>query len=358
MSVQAVAVGSVSSLGRFGPTPTAGRRGLTNVICDVGDLDLRRGSFLEAFHAGRRGFNATDVVGWGRELLADVRVQRGFARVAAPVLLTPPGANLKLGKGATPAYGLTLSSHAHSLVNGQAVNACRWAGQCTRVCVLKGGNGRYSSVQAARLSRSDFFGLYPLAALSLMGWELGHAVRRHGAVNFRPDVNSDLTWQDIVGDAFAYGLGDHVHTYGYTKDPALLDRDDAGRWGRYVRAYSWSERSEAAAVGAFLRRGGRVAIVSARRVGSAPEVGAVDADLSDEWILDPRAAGIVGSLSAKGAARQLIGRHGRSFVASSPLVRSLVALGGETVTHGACPVHSEQWFNRSTGDCSCGGRHR
>lgn len=325
MSALAVAVRSgTNSLGRS--APTAGRRGLTAVICDTGDVELRRGSFLEAFHAGRRGFSAGDVVGREREILADVRAQRGFARVAAPILLTPPGANLKLEKGSTPAYGLTLSSHAHELVNGQAVNACRWAGQCTRVCVLKNGNGRYSSVQAARLARSDFFGLYPLHALSLMGWELGHAVRRHGAVNFRPDVNSDLTWGDIVGDAFTDLPG--VDVYGYTKDPALLDRDDAGRWGRYVRAYSWSERSDAGAVGAFLRRGGRVAVVSARRVGSAPEAGAVDADLSDEWILDPRPGGLVGSLSAKGAARSLIGRQaGRSFVASSPLVRALVLLG-------------------------------
>lgn len=315
--------GSVLSLGRS--APTAGRRGLTAVICDTGDLDLRRGSFLESFHAGRRGFSAADVVGREREILADVRVQRGFARVAAPVLLTPPGANLKLEKGATPAYGLTLSSHAHELVNGQAVNACRWAGQCTRVCVLKNGNGRYSSVQAARLARSDLFGLYPLHALSLMGWELGHAVRRHGAVNFRPDVNSDLTWADIVGDAFCDLPG--VGVYGYTKDPALLEREDAGRWGRYVRAYSWSERSDAAAVGSFLRRGGRVAIVSARRPHSAPEVGAVDADLSDEWILSSSSAGIVGSLSAKGAARQLIGRRGRSFVVPSATVRALVLLG-------------------------------
>jgi hypothetical protein len=180
-------------------------------------------------------------------------------------------------------------------------------------------------VQAARLARSDFFGLYPLAALSLMGWELGHAVRRHGKVNFRPDVNSDLTWSEIVGDAFTDLAG--VDVYGHTKDPSILDREDAGRWGRYVRAYSWSERSDAGAVGAFLRRGGRVAIVSARRVGSAPERGAFDADLSDEWILDPRPAGIVGSLSAKGAARSLIGQRGRSFVVSSALVRSLVRLG-------------------------------
>lgn len=322
MSVQAVEVRrSGASLGRF--VPTAGRRGLTSVICDGSSLDDRRGVFLETFHAGRRGFRAADVVGAELSLFADLRTARGFARVATPVLLTPPAANLKLEKGATPAYGLTLSSHAHQLVNGQAVNACRWAGQCTRVCVLRNGGGRYSSVQAARLSRSDLFGLYPLAALSLVGFELGRAVRRHGAVNFRPDVNSDLTWAEIVGDAFCDLPG--VDVYGYTKDPALLEREDAGRWGRYVRAYSWSERSDAAAVGAFLRRGGRVAVVSARAPGSAPERGAVDADLTDEWILDPRAGGIVGSLSAKGAARGLIGRRG--FVVSSAAVRALVELG-------------------------------
>lgn len=93
---------------------------------------------------------------------------------------------------------------------------------------------------------------------------------------------------------------------------------------------SWSERSDADAVGAFLRRGGRVVVVSARRPHSSPEVGAIDADLSDEWILDPRSAGIVGSLSAKGAARRLIGQRGRSFVVSSPpTVREMVVAWGQ-----------------------------
>lgn len=111
---------------------TAGRRFLTSVICDVGGVNDRRGSFLEAFNAGRRGFSGNDVVGRERASLVDVRVARGFARVAEPILLTPPGADFALEKGVTPAFGLTLSSHAHQLVNGQAVNACPWAGQCSR----------------------------------------------------------------------------------------------------------------------------------------------------------------------------------------------------------------------------------
>jgi hypothetical protein len=27
-------------------------------------------------------------------------------------------------------------------------------------------------------------------------------------------------------------------------------------------------------------------------------------------------------------------------------------------THSPCPDHPGQWFNKSTGDCSCGGNHR
>jgi len=27
-------------------------------------------------------------------------------------------------------------------------------------------------------------------------------------------------------------------------------------------------------------------------------------------------------------------------------------------THAPCPTHSGQWHNKSTGDCSCGARHR
>lgn len=39
-------------------------------------------------------------------------------------------------------------------------------------------------------------------------------MRRFGKVNFRPDVNSDLTWADILGDAFCDLPNADV--YGYT----------------------------------------------------------------------------------------------------------------------------------------------
>jgi hypothetical protein len=247
-----------------------------------------------------------------------IRVAYGLAP-CAPALLTPPDANAKLAKGKVPAYGLTLQHYVTRLTTKLTINACPNAGHCTKVCVLDNGNGRYDKVQVARKARTEFLARFPHSFAFLIGWEIADAVSKFGRIMFRPNVNSDLAWQDILpsltnGDTF----GDKVLSYGYTKVPTVLTTDG---WlgARYRVAYSWNETSKVADVLPFLRRGGSVAVVTDRRPKSpikqwAPSDatgGTIDADLTDEWMMS---SGTVGDLSAKGKARDLIGKSG--FVVS------------------------------------------
>lgn len=243
------------------------------------------------------------------ETITRHRVAVGFKPRVSDIL-TPPDANAKLDKGATPTYGLTL---AHATLT--AWNACPWSGVCaTNVCVLNNGKGRYSSVRNAWRWRTTFLAEDTATALYRIGFELGRAVRKHGAILFRPNVNSDVLWHRVIPT-----LGDleNVTTYGYTKNPAIMVGD--GRIGGIRYAYSMNENSNADRVREFVTNGGAVAVVT-NRMPHAPinpdrvrgslwipdSVAVVDADATDEWML---ADNVIGDLSAKGRARDLIGSN-------------------------------------------------
>lgn len=251
--------------------------------------------------------------------LAATRERYGFRRLSVP-LLTPPSANMKLDKAVVPTYGWT-GQHFRVVLPASdglrrlSVNACPNAGHCTRVCVLDNGNGMYDSVQRARLWRTDLLVREPRAFARILAWELVHAVRKHGRILFRPNVNTDVAWQLLL-PSLTDGYVAGVLSYGYSKRPETLDSD--GWLGAAYRvAYSWNERSDADAVSSFVARGGAVAVVTRRRKG-APVLDTfpfatttapiVDADVTDEWIVMPGA--VIGDLSAKGKARGLIGRSG------------------------------------------------
>ena len=107
-----------------------------------------------------------------------------------------------------------------------------------------------------------------------------------------------------------------VTTYGYTKNPAVLSEGFSAPG--FVHSYSWNERSKMSRVQAYLDRGGKLAVVTNRRkhadvdadavrafFGADCSVAVADADATDEWMLAD--GPVIGDLTAKGRARQLIG---------------------------------------------------
>jgi hypothetical protein len=275
----------------------------------------------EGFEAG-----ATDrrhvSLEYARQVWASIRARHGFKEIPSD-LLTQPTDNLKLDKGEMPAYGLTLQHYVTNLGrlpgsgNRQlVVNACPNAGDCTKVCVLDNGNGRYDKVQRARKAKTEFLATQPHLFVFLLGYELARAVRKHGKILLRPNVNSDVEWERVL-PSLTQGtvFGEAVWSYGYTKLESVLDTD--GYLGAAYRvAFSCSERMglENQRVWNFLAAGGSVAVVTNRKP-KAPVsawalplgVNTVDADVSDEWVFGRN---VIGDLSAKGKARSLIGKSG------------------------------------------------
>ena len=251
------------------------------------------------------------------QTLADVRESHGFMNRPAP-LLTPPNANHKLAGAKVASYGLTLHSFrtvlpAHDGFPRLSLNTCPNAGHCVKVCVVKNGNGRFASTQRGWLWRTDLFARHPASFVRILAWELTEAVRKHGEILFRPNVNSDVAWQRILPsmtDGFLAGMT----SYGYSKRPETLTSDAGWMGTAYRVAYSWNESSDAATVDAAVANGVPVAVVTSRRKGSSvvtslPFAGTnvVDADATDEWMLSASGS-VTGDLSAKGKARSLVGK--------------------------------------------------
>lgn len=246
-----------------------------------------------------------------RKAYGIVRGRYGFSSDIAAVigasLLTPPSANMKLDKSVVPAYGLTLQHYVQKLTTGKTVNACPWAGDCVKMCVLDNGNGAYPAVQRARRAKTEFLALFPNHFAFILGYELARAIRKNGEILFRPNVNSDVEWHRIA-PALCNGEIVDVQMYGYSKDPSVMDSD--GWLGKNYRvAFSANENATITnvSVQGFIARGGSVAVVTDRKPKTDITAWAdniMNADLTDEWIFQ---SGVIGDLSGKGKARKFIG---------------------------------------------------
>ena len=250
-------------------------------------------------------------------ILAKVRAAHGFMEREAP-LLTPPNANHKLAGAKVASYGLTLHSFrtvlpARDDFEALSINTCPNAGHCVKVCVVKNGNGRFASTQRGWMWRTDLFARHPESFVAILAWELSQAVRKHGEILFRPNVNSDVAWQRLL-PSMVNGHLAGMTSYGYSKRPETLTSDAGWMGSAYRVAYSWNESSDAATVDAAVANGVPVAVVTSRRKGSSvvtslPFAGTnvVDADATDEWMLSASGS-VTGDLSAKGKARSLVGK--------------------------------------------------
>jgi hypothetical protein len=262
--------------------------------------------FSDGLHGRRLSHNVREVVG-------SVRGDRGFKPVYMP-MLTAPDDNTKLRGASVPSFGLTL---AHERLH-EHLNLCPWSGDCAKVCVLNTGKGAYDSVRRAWLWRTDLFWKYPSTAVMALGYELGQAVRKHGRILFRPDVNSDLSWHKFLPEL---GTLKGVTVYGYSKNPRILGAYQYLWTIGFNYAYSHNEGSDLVRERILLKNGGKIAVVTDRKkyepvnrdalrsfFSVDKDVDVVDGDISDQWMLSDRP--VIGDLSAKGSARKLIGKSG------------------------------------------------
>lgn len=220
----------------------------------------------------------------------------------APALLSPPDANFKLSKSATPTYSLAL---APADMAGDW-NTCTWAtSACRAVCVLKtGGKSVFDSVRTARVLKTRFLAEHPQAFVTLLGWELQRAVLKHERIVARLNVASDLRWERIAPTLLTLaGVG----FYDYTKAPVGQRFATDG----YRLTYSVSERPQSTvnALEAMRSLANAAVVFDTLRGHALPATWngfvVIDGDLGDDRTEDP--AGTVVGLRAKGSARGIAG---------------------------------------------------
>ena len=238
------------------------------------------------------------------------RIHHGYA--AGAPLLTPPSANLKLGKGNVPTYGWTMSPARTS-----GVNLCRASTrECRDLCLATAGNGRYDSTAAARILRARFWLEHPAECVSLLRDELLRARARHRdawRVGIRWNVLSDIPWE-ICAPVLVEPIG-RIRAYDYTKDWARVGTD------RYTLTYSRSEITPDADVITAVESGRNVAVAfSTARTRALPRtylgLPVIDGDTSDYRPGDR--AGVIVGLRAKGRARMARFRGGFVVDANGP----------------------------------------
>ena len=246
-----------------------------------------------------------DMLATARGAFADFRAGEGFQRTAAR-LLTPPMAQAKLRKSATPTYGLTL---APERTLGPRMNLCPSAtAGCAAACINTAGKGRLSTVQHARAVRARFVLAHAADAGVLLAQEVLTAITRHGGrVLIRLNVVSDIRWELVIPRAMRALIRAGARFYDYTKWAPRMRSTMRG----YALTYSAHERMTDADIRALLADGHSVAVVFATTkatVKAATKAGAtwqgarmVDGVSSDDRTRDPR--GSVVALAALGDAR-------------------------------------------------------
>lgn len=237
-----------------------------------------------------------------RQAWADYRGGYGFKRVWRP-LLSPPSANLKLGKTAKAVYGLSLAQS-----NTSGINVCPHSTpNCRAACVAKNGHGERPAVSHARIVKTRFYHEHTAIFRALIAAEIKAAVKRHGAgnVEFRLNTFSDIAWENVAPEWFDI---DGASFYDYTKFPATGHHARA-KFPRsnYRLARSITERHSIADVAAMLAAGETPVVVvdhygSLTHMREVPTqwagMPAVSGDHDDNRSDDPE--GVVVLLGAKG----------------------------------------------------------
>jgi hypothetical protein len=236
-----------------------------------------------------------------REARAELRTfYRNNGAADRAELLTRPTSQPKLGKSIRPAYGLSLAP-----ADMSGWDACIWrTPECTAACVLAtGGRSKFAPIRAARVLKTRALAEHPQAFVTVLAHEIDAAARRHGGIDLRLNVASDLRWERI---APALLERPNVRAYDYTKAPASARTVDAS----YRLTFSVSERPQSVREALrWLESGGNAAVVFERMTrsdwdGILPNdwegFEVIDGDVSDSRADD--APSTVVGLRAKGDA--------------------------------------------------------
>ncbi|TWU21298.1 GP88 family protein [Bythopirellula polymerisocia] len=237
------------------------------------------------------------------------------------------GSNTKLAKQSGLEYliaGLSLAPHRRG-----PENVCPEAGYCSAVCNLWfSGRTVTKPVRNAMINRSQLLTEDPRRFRQLLDSDLerfaNDAKSKRIVPLFRPNVASDLDWQDLARSH------PHISFYDYTKVRSRLAAIRNHRWPEnYQLTYSVNERSHHRTIGSYLRTGFNVSTVydtdyfpAVGRIDPLPESWrfdgkewpVIDGDKHDIRLKEVDGTGVVVGLRFKGSRRLLDQAIDRGFV--------------------------------------------
>jgi hypothetical protein len=220
-------------------------------------------------------------------------------------LLTKSNAKIRKGeKLGWITFGIHLAP-----ANLSGFNVCKDASDgCAAACLNTAGRGAMSSVQKARIAKTQLFFKNKTIFMVMLWEEVAREVRKAKKNNMQPcfrlNLTSDLPWESIkLNGSSIFEAFPDVQFYDYTKSPKRMTSFINGEMPKnYHLTFSRSESNGAIAL-AFLKSGGNVAMVFRKSLPShyyGHEV--IDGDETDLRFLD--GSGKIIGLKEKGLAKK------------------------------------------------------
>ena len=216
--------------------------------------------------------------------------------------------NAKITKG--EAFGYITKGLPLAPANLSGYEVCQWRSKgCTIACLNTAGRGQMNSVQDSRIAKTKLFFEQRFDFLAKLSKEITSSIKsatkKGMQAVFRPNLTSDIAWENIINEDGTTIFEKHGKTqfYDYTKSFKRMQRFLNGELpSNYHLTFSCSETNEKIAK-LVLEMGGNVAVVFRNQL---PEtwngVEVINGDESDLRFLDKQ--GVVVGLIEKGLAKK------------------------------------------------------
>ena len=216
--------------------------------------------------------------------------------------------NAKIVKGEKLGY-MTKGIHL-APANLSGYEVCQWRSKgCTMACLNTAGRGQMNSVQDSRIAKTKLFFEQRFDFLAKLSKEIISSVKSASKKGmqavFRPNLTSDIAWEDVINEDGVTIFEKHGSTqfYDYTKSFKRMKAFLNGELpSNYHLTFSCSETNEKIAK-LVLEMGGNVAVVFRNQLPDTWNgVEVVNGDESDLRFLDKQ--GVVVGLIEKGLAKK------------------------------------------------------
>ena len=216
--------------------------------------------------------------------------------------------NQKILKGEKLGY-ITKGIHL-APANLSGYETCRWRSKgCTMSCLNTAGRGQMQRTQDSRIAKTKLFFEQRFDFLAKLSKEITSTIKSASKKGlqavFRPNLTSDIAWEDIINEDGVTLFEKHGKTqfYDYTKSFKRMKAFLNGELpSNYHLTFSCSESNEKIAK-LVLSMGGNVAVVFRNQLPATWNgVEVIDGDESDLRFLDKQ--GVVVGLIEKGLAKK------------------------------------------------------